>query len=108
MACFTDDARWVTGRTVVEGRVDLAEFFADAFDGLLATLEIEDLLVVDDRVAVQLAETVLMEATGEKLRFSIAGFYRLRGGLIASAKIYREGSAELSEARATAVVVTDS
>jgi hypothetical protein len=30
------------------------------------------------------------------LRYSIAGFYRLRDGRIASAKIYREGSAELA------------
>jgi uncharacterized protein len=42
----------------------------------------------------ELTETVTV--AGEERTFSIAGFYRLRAGLIASAKIYREGSAEIT------------
>ncbi|TCO52431.1 nuclear transport factor 2 family protein [Actinocrispum wychmicini] len=94
MAGFTDDALWVTGTTVVRGRVELAEFFAAAMAGLLPTLVIESLLAVDDRAACQLTETLTTE--GQQRTFAIAGFYEVRDGRIASAKIYREGSADVA------------
>lgn len=93
MAGFTDDAVWITGTTTVRGRAELAELFADAMAGLLPTLVIESLLADGDRVAGQLTETLTVD--GDERTFSIAGFYQLRNGLIASAKIYREGSADI-------------
>ncbi|GIH18614.1 nuclear transport factor 2 family protein [Rugosimonospora africana] len=94
MAGFTEDASWVTGTSVARGHDELTELFAGAMAGLLPTLSIENLLADGDRAACQLTETLTFE--GEERMYSIAGFYRLRDGRIASAKIYREGSAELA------------
>jgi ketosteroid isomerase-like protein len=94
MAGFTEDAVWITGTSVVRGHAELTEFFAAALSGLLPTLSIQSLIADDDLAACQLTET--LTADGEPRTYSIAGFYRIRDGLIASAKIYREGSAELA------------
>ncbi|MFD5563101.1 nuclear transport factor 2 family protein [Kitasatospora griseola] len=93
MAGFTDDAVWITGTTVVRGRAALAELFAAAMADLLPTLTVQNLLVGRDRAVCQLVETLRVD--GERRVCSVAGFYRLRDGRIASAKIYREGSAEV-------------
>jgi hypothetical protein len=93
MAGFTEDASWITGSTVVRGLGELTELFAAAMQGLLPTLTIQNLITVGDRAACEMIETLTFD--GEDLTFAIAGFYRLREGRIASAKIYREGSAEL-------------
>ena len=94
MAGFTEDVVWITGTTVVEGHGALAELFAAAMAGLLPTLTVHNLVVEGDRAACELVETVTFE--GDEQVFSIAGFYRVRDGRIAAAKIYREGSAEIS------------
>lgn len=93
MAGFTDDAVWVTGTTVVRGRDQLAEFFGAAMTGLTPTLTVRELLADGERVACELTETLAVD--GEQRTYAIAGFYRLRGGRIATATIYREGSAEI-------------
>ncbi|GGP66685.1 nuclear transport factor 2 family protein [Saccharothrix coeruleofusca] len=94
LAGFTDDAVWITGTSVARGRAELAELFGNAMAGLLPSLVVDNLLVVGDRAACQLTEE--LSDGGERLTFSIAGFYQLRDGRIASAKIYREGSAEIA------------
>ncbi|WP_328607162.1 nuclear transport factor 2 family protein [Amycolatopsis sp. NBC_00345] len=94
LAGFTEDAVWVTGTTVVRGIDELTDLFADAMTQLLPTLTIQDVLTDGDRVAAQLTETLTHD--GQERTFAIAGFYRLRDGRITSAKIYREGSAELA------------
>ncbi|GAA3576015.1 hypothetical protein GCM10022222_70910 [Amycolatopsis ultiminotia] len=94
LAGFTDDAVWVTGGSVVHGRKELAELFSDALEQLLPTLTIENVIADGDRVAAQLTEQLTHNGVGRQ--FSIAGFYRFEGGRIASAKIYREGNAELA------------
>ena len=93
MAGFTDDAVWITGTTTIRGHDDLTRFFEVAMVGLLPRLIIEDLVADGDRAACQLTEA--LTANGEVRTFSIAGFHRIRGGRIASAKIYREGTADL-------------
>ena len=94
MSGFADDACWITGSSVVRGRAELTEFFTSAMAGLLPTLTIKDLLVTSDRAACQLIESLIV--SGEEKTCFIAGFYELRDGRIAWAKIYREGSAELA------------
>ncbi|MEV4312152.1 nuclear transport factor 2 family protein [Actinocrispum sp. NPDC049592] len=89
MAGFTEDARWVTGETVILGYQGLTDFFGGAITSLKPQLTIMDLLADGDRVACQLREAVSGQV------FFIAGFYRVRHGRIAAAKIYREGSADL-------------
>jgi ketosteroid isomerase-like protein len=94
MAGFTEDAVWVTGTGIARGHDELVELFEGAMAGLLPTLVIQDLLAEGDRAACQMIETLTVG--GEERTFFIAGFYRLRGTRIASAKIYREGSAEVA------------
>jgi hypothetical protein len=94
MAGFTEDASWVTGTSTAQGRGELTELFAGAMAGLLPTLAIQNLLAEGDRAACQVTETLTV--AGEEQTFFIAGFYQLRGGRIASAKVYREGSAEIA------------
>ncbi|MFD8563639.1 nuclear transport factor 2 family protein [Streptosporangium canum] len=93
MAGFTEDASWVTGTSVARGVGELTELFSGAMAGLLPTLTIQNLLTEGDWAACQMTET--LTAADEERTFFIAGFYELRGGRIASAKIYREGSAEI-------------
>ncbi|MEV8566982.1 nuclear transport factor 2 family protein [Streptomyces sp. NPDC051322] len=93
MAGFTDDAVWVTGTTTTQGRAELTELFARALEGLLPTLTIQNLIVGDDRAACQMVETFTVD--GAERTDHIAGFYAVANGRIASAKIYREGSADV-------------
>ncbi|ONI81216.1 hypothetical protein ALI144C_22035 [Actinosynnema sp. ALI-1.44] len=93
MAGFTDDAAWVTGVTALRGRDELTVLFRDAMTQLLPSLTIDTLLADGNRVACQLTET--LTANGERHTFPLAGFYQIRGGRIATAKIYREGTADL-------------
>lgn len=93
MAGFADDAVWITGRSTARGRAELTDLFAGAMAGLLPTLTIQNLIVGEGQAAAQMVETFTHE--GVSRTDHIAGFYVVRDGLIASAKIYREGSAEL-------------
>jgi uncharacterized protein len=93
LAGFAADALWVTGQTVVRGRSELSSFFGAAIDRLRPHLAMENLVAEDCRAACQMTETLLFEQ--EQRSYSIAAFFRLRDGLIASAKVYREGSAEV-------------
>ncbi|PKV91271.1 hypothetical protein ATK30_2037 [Amycolatopsis echigonensis] len=90
---FTEDAVWITGNSVARGRDELTELFSGAMEQLLPTLTVENVLADGDQVAAQLTER--LTHNGEEHVFAIAGFYRLAGDRIRSAKIYREGSAEL-------------
>lgn len=94
MSGFTDDACWITGSTVARGYGELTELFTGAMTGFLPTLAIQDLLVVPNRAACQLTETLTFN--GDQQVCFIAGFYQFRDDRIASAKIYREGSAKVS------------
>lgn len=93
LAGFTDDAVWVTGNTVIAGRTELTGFFASAMSELSPTLTIHSLIASADLVACELVEILINNV--KRHTFHIAGFYRLRDGRIAAAKIYREGSATL-------------
>jgi hypothetical protein len=86
---------WITGKTTVRGRAGLTELFASAMDGLLPTLTIQNLIVGEGQAAAQLIEVFTYD--GVEHTDNIAGFYAVRDGRIASAKIYREGSADVTE-----------
>jgi ketosteroid isomerase-like protein len=94
LAGFSEDALWVTGQTVVRGRDELSRFFAAAIERLRPHLALENLITADGRAACQMTETLLSQKTQRS--YSIAAFFRLNNGLITSAKIYREGSAEVA------------
>lgn len=95
LAGFADDARWVTGRYSASGRRELTELFDGAMKALLPTLAITDLIAGADRAAAQMVEHYTHD--GVEHVDHIAGFFVFRDGLIASAKIYREGSADPPE-----------
>ncbi|SEK90651.1 nuclear transport factor 2 family protein [Streptacidiphilus jiangxiensis] len=102
LAGFTDDAVWITGRSVARGRTELTELFTGALEHLLPTLTLENLLVDGDRAACQMVEHFTV--SGHRREAPVAGFYHLRDGRISSAKIYREGSAEVDAAEAAEAV----
>lgn len=90
---FTADAEWVTGTYTCRGHAALRELFEGAFDAIAPRLEIRRAIPGDGVVAAELFERMTVD--GRTLEAPIAGFYTLRDGRIASAKIYREGSADI-------------
>lgn len=95
MAGFAEDALWVTGRTIVRGREELHSFFEAAINDLRPYLTVENVVADGPRAACQMTETLAAERQ-DGHPYSIAAFFTLRDGLIVSAKVYREGSAELA------------
>lgn len=93
MAGLADDTVWITGTTTVRGRAQLEPFFRAAIEDLGPVLTLENLVVEGERAACQLTETLVWE--GVERSFAIATFYTVRDGLIVTAKVYREGTAEL-------------
>jgi hypothetical protein len=63
---------------------------------LLPTLAIQNLITGEDQAAAQLVEVFTFE--GVERTDHIAGFYVIKKGRIAAAKIYREGSADVAVA----------
>ena len=93
LAGFAPDAVWRTGADVFEGRAGLADLFDPWLWTLNPSLAEVGLVCEGDLVAAQLVEELTVD--GELRRFGIAVFFRVRGGLIVAAKVYREGSADL-------------
>ena len=94
MACFSDDASWATGADRFHGHAALRTLFAGAFEALSPRLSLQNLLVQGDHVACELRENYSVE--GVDRTDHIAGFFRVEAGRITAAKIYREGSADIS------------
>lgn len=94
MAGFADDAIWRTGTDTVTGRAALTELFGWAMANILPELTLRTLVVEGDLAACELTETLTHE--GRTSAVPIAGFFRFRDGLIVSAAVYREGSADLA------------
>ncbi|NUR58433.1 MAG: nuclear transport factor 2 family protein [Catenulispora sp.] len=93
LAGLAEDTVWITGRTTVRGKADLEPFFKAAIDDLRPRLAIENLVVRGSKAAAQMTETLVWD--GAEQAFPIAAFFSLREGLIVTAKVYREGTAEL-------------
>lgn len=91
---LAEDVVWQTGQYTFRGRDELAAVFSDAFRAIAPRLTIHSLLIAQDRAACELREDMTVEdAMREDF---IAGFYRVdTSGVITSAKIYRQGSADL-------------
>ena len=94
MAGFADDAVWRTGTDTATGRAELTELFGWAMANILPALTLRTLVVEGELAACELTETLTHE--GRTSAVPIAGFYRFRDGLIVSAAVYREGSADLA------------
>ena len=93
LAGLAEDARWATGQDVFQGRASLAELFDDGLWALNPSLEVRTVVSDGEASAAELLEELTVD--GERRRFAIAVFLRFADGLITSATVYREGSADL-------------
>jgi uncharacterized protein len=94
LAGLAEDAVWQTGQDTFRGRDELAALFSEAFRSIAPRLTIHSLLIDQDRAACELVEGMTVE--GAMREDFIAGFYRVdTNGMITSAKIYRQGSADV-------------
>jgi hypothetical protein len=93
LAGFASDAVWATGQDVARGSDALAELFDAGLWELDPSLRVLTLVDADPLVAAELHET--LKVGGERRDFRIAVFFTVAGGLIRSAKVYREGSADI-------------
>jgi hypothetical protein len=92
VAGFSEDAVFATGEHLVVGRRGITAMFADALRELDATLELRTAVVQGETVACEMTERLSFRGTTHE--FHLAAFYTVREGVIARAKIYREGTAE--------------
>ncbi|HEX5548272.1 MAG TPA: nuclear transport factor 2 family protein [Ktedonobacterales bacterium] len=91
---LAEDAVWQTGQHTFCGRDELAALFSEAFRTIAPELTIRSMLIDQNRVACELLETMTIE--GAAREDFIAGFYCVdANGVITSAKIYRQGSADI-------------
>jgi hypothetical protein len=84
---------WITGQDTATGQAALGELFDDWLWSLEPHLELLAIVVEGNRVAAQLHESMTVD--GERRDFDIAVFFDVTDGVIARAKVYREGSADL-------------
>lgn len=93
LARFAPDAVFRTGATVASTPDERRALFGGAIERLGPTLVITTEIADGDAAACELREELVHE--GVHRSSAVAGFYRVRDGLIVGATIYREGSAEL-------------
>jgi len=94
LAGLADDVVWRTGQDTFQGHDELATLFSEAFSAIAPSLTIRSLLVDEDRAACEMVERMTVD--GAVREDFIAGFYRVNAeGVITTAKIYRQGSADV-------------
>jgi hypothetical protein len=96
MAGFADDAVFATGEHLVVGHRGIAAMFRDALTNLAPSLDVRVAVAQGDVVACEMVEHLTVEGTG--FEFALAAFYTVRRGQIVRVKVYREGTAEPSQA----------
>ncbi|MEP7021672.1 MAG: nuclear transport factor 2 family protein [Pseudonocardiales bacterium] len=92
---LSKDAVWATGQDIVTGRAELARLFDQGLWDLAPSLDVRSLVVDGTAVAAQLYEELTLD--GERQGFHIAVFFAISDGLIRTAKVYREGSADIDQ-----------
>jgi hypothetical protein len=91
---LAEDAVWQTGQDTVRGHDKLAVLYSNAFRVIAPRLTILSLLIDQGRAACELRESMIVDGCARE--DFIAGFYRVdTNGVITSAKIYRQGSADI-------------
>lgn len=93
LAGFAEDAVWATGQDVLRGRQALAELFDEGLWQLAPALTTLAIVADERRVAIELHERITV--ANEERAFDIAAFFTVSAGLIRTAKVYREGSADI-------------
>jgi uncharacterized protein len=93
MAGFAADAVWATGQDVAHGHAELAEVFDAWLWTLDPRLTVRTLAADASVVAAELREEFTVK--GERRAMNIAVFFEIRNGQILTAKVYREGAADV-------------
>jgi GNAT superfamily N-acetyltransferase len=93
---FDEEISWHTGSDVVNGRDALRTVFDDWLWARAPRLEVMHLVVDGERAAMECVEHMVLE--GQPVEFPIAAFFTAQTGLLTSMRVYREGSANLSNA----------
>lgn len=93
LATLAPDVVWATGQDVCRGHEGLAGLFDPALWALDPSLTAAHVLSDPTHVAAEMIERITVD--GEPREFHIAAFFTVEDGLIRTAKIYREGSADL-------------
>lgn len=101
LAGLADDIVWNTGQDVISGVDGLKDLFDDWLWGLDPSLSVRTLIAHENRVAAELTEELTVN--GELRTFAIAAFFVVETGRIATAKIYREGTADIDWPQPSAV-----
>jgi ketosteroid isomerase-like protein len=93
LATLAADVVWATGQDVCRGHDELAGMFDAGLWELDPSLTTQRMLADTTTVAAELIERITVD--GEQREFHIAAFFTVDDGVIRSAKIYREGSADI-------------
>jgi uncharacterized protein len=93
LATLAPDVVWATGQDVCRGHDELAGLFDPGLWELDPSLSAAHILSDTTRVAAELVERITVD--GELREFHIAAFFTVEEGVIRTAKIYREGSADI-------------
>ena len=93
LAGLRSDVEWATGQDSFRGKAQVEEIFDDGLWDLSPSLYPELLVIEGRRAAARCRESIVID--GSECEFQIAIFFEIRDGLIASVKVYREGSADL-------------
>jgi ketosteroid isomerase-like protein len=87
------DVVWVTGTDAHRGRSSLLDVFDDWLWSLNPHLEIARLIAEGSSAALECVETLVVD--GRQSTFRLAVFFDVCDGLLASVKVFREGTAQL-------------
>jgi hypothetical protein len=93
LATLAPDVVWATGQDVCRGHDELAGMFDAGLWALEPSLTAARTLTDTTSVAAELVERITVD--GQVREFHIAAFFTVADGVIRTAKIYREGSADI-------------
>jgi predicted kinase/ketosteroid isomerase-like protein len=95
LAGLTEDVHWRTGGGSAQGADELRELLTEVFMLVAPRLEVRELVARNDgTVAAELVTTTTVDDLTTSA--PVSAWYRVRDGLIAEVRIYREGSAAIS------------
>jgi len=91
---LADDVVWVTGTDVFRGRAELTELFDEWLWNTQPRIDVLRLIADGEQVAAECVEHMTVDGTPRA--FPMGAFFELRGGLLRSVKVFREGTADLA------------
>jgi hypothetical protein len=93
IAGLHQDIVWATGSDVFRGTSELRDLFDEGFWEMRPSLAVRSLVVEGETAAATLHEVLVVN--DETLEFDIAVFFTVRGDVIRTVKVFREGSPDI-------------